>query len=369
MGAPGRLYRPFLLAILFLSLYLSYIILRPFLHTIILAIILVLFFHPVHTRVVKAYRGRRNAASLSVAAMIIFLILIPVLFLSSALVKQGLESLDQISDWIRAGNIEKVLAHPKVSAFINWFRQHLHFIELSNQDLQTHLLQISKTFGQFLFAHGAGLLKNVASLISHFFIMVFIIFYFLRDGDKMVTRVKYLSPLREEQEDRILSRITAVARSAFLGNFLTALCQGAVGGIGFVLVGIPGLFWGTLMGFCSLIPVVGTALVWVPAVGYLTILGKWKASVFLGLWCLLAVGLVDNVLRPFLMRGEGKISPFYMFLAIIGGVQYFGLVGVLYGPLILGFAMVMLYVYQVEYKDVLDNREEEPGARAGTNGA
>lgn len=299
MSTPVKFHRPFLLGVLFFSLYLAYLILRPFVHTIILALILVLLFHPIHLRVLNLYRGRRNAASLTVVAMITFLILIPVLFLSSALVKQGLESVDQVTEWVRAGNLEKVLAHPKVSAFMGWLGKRLHFVNLSDQDLQSHLIQVSKTFGQFLLGHGAGLLKNVVNLISHFFIMVFIIFYFLRDGEKMVTRIKHLSPLREEQEDRILSRITAVSRSAFLGNFLTALCQGAVGGIGFALVGIPGLFWGSVLGFCSLIPVVGTALVWVPAAGYLTLLGRWEASLFLALWCLLAVGLVDNLLRPF----------------------------------------------------------------------
>lgn len=355
-----KTYRPFLLGILFLSLLLTYLILRPFLDAIIFALILSLLFHPIHERIRRICRERRNVASLAFVGIITFLIVLPILFLSSALIKQGLESLGQASEWIRAGNLEKALGHPKISNGITWIRQHVHFLNVSDQGLQGHLLQLTKGFGQFLLGHGAGLLKNVATLASHFFVMVFITFYLLRDGEKMVTRIRYLSPLQEEQENRIFSRVTAVARSAFLGNFLTVLCQGVVGGIGFAIVGIPCLFWGSLLGFCSLIPVVGTAIVWVPAVGYLTLLGKWKASLFLALWCLLAVGLVDNFLRPFLMRGEGQISPFYMFLAIIGGVQYFGLIGVLYGPLILGLAKVMLYVYQVEYKDVLDRRGAFP---------
>lgn len=107
------------------------------------------------------------------------------------------------------------------------------------------------------------------------------------------------------------------------------------------------------MGFASLIPVVGTALVWGPAAIYLALLGKWGSFFLLIAWSVLLVGSIDNFLRPFLMRGESKMSPFYIFLAILGGVQYFGLAGILYGPLILSFATIMFYIYGVEYHDEL----------------
>jgi predicted PurR-regulated permease PerM len=106
-------------------------------------------------------------------------------------------------------------------------------------------------------------------------------------------------------------------------------------------------------GFSSLIPIVGTSLVWVPAVIYLVLLAKWKAALFLAIWSVVLLGSIDNFLRPFLMKGEGRMSPFYIFLAIIGGVQYFGLLGILYGPLILSFAMIMLYMYGAEYREDL----------------
>jgi predicted PurR-regulated permease PerM len=110
------------------------------------------------------------------------------------------------------------------------------------------------------------------------------------------------------------------------------------------------------MAFTSFIPVVGTALVWVPAVGYLLLLGKIKSAIFLATWCAVLVGSIDNFLRPFFMRGQADMSTFYIFLAILGGVQFFGLAGIIYGPLILGFARVMLYIYQIEYRDFLEER-------------
>ncbi len=171
-----------------------------------------------------------------------------------------------------------------------------------------------------------------------------------RQKDPSVRVRGYRPFLLKEQEEKLLHDIRAVAKSVLLGTFLTALCQGLVGGIGLSLVGIPGLFWGTVMGFSSLIPIVGTALVWIPATVYLLLLGNWKSALFLALWSIFLSGSIDNILRPFLMRGEGRMSPFYVFLAIIGGVQYFGLSGILYGPLILSFAMIMLYLYGVEYR-------------------
>jgi predicted PurR-regulated permease PerM len=107
------------------------------------------------------------------------------------------------------------------------------------------------------------------------------------------------------------------------------------------------------------VPVVGTALVWVPATAYLVLIGSYKSAVFFALWCAIIVGSIDNFLRPFLMQGQAQMSPFYIFLAIIGGLQVFGLAGVLYGPLIIAFATVMLYIYRSEYHEVLDEVHED----------
>jgi predicted PurR-regulated permease PerM len=101
----------------------------------------------------------------------------------------------------------------------------------------------------------------------------------------------------------------------------------------------------------SLIPLVGTYLIWVPIALYLVLLGEFKSAAFLAVWSIVASGIIENLVRPFLMKGKSKMSPFYIFLAILGGVQYFGLKGILYGPLILSFAMIMLFIYGVEYKD------------------
>jgi len=349
----NRGYRPFLLMVLFLSLYLAYLILGPFVHILVLAIVLASLFYPVQMFFVRLYRGRKNLAALTIVFIITFALAIPVFFFVSAMVAQGLDSINQINEWLKAGNLQNLAEDPKTLRAIAWAHQHLSFLDLNKINLQSHLMGISKSLGQFLLSKVATLLGNAATLVSDFFIMIFIVFYLVRDGKEMMNYGRYYSPLRKEQEDRIFDGIGLVARSVLLGSFLTALAQGLVGGIGLAFVSIPGLFWGTVMGFASLIPIVGTSLVWIPTVIYLVLLGKMNSAIFLLLWCVVLMGIIDNFLRPFLMKGEGKMSPFFIFLAIIGGVQYFGLAGILYGPLILSFAMIMLYIYGVEYREDL----------------
>lgn len=352
-ASPGKGYRPFLLVVLFSSLYLTYVILRPFMETLIFAIVLSSMFYPLQIFLVRHYKGRKTLAALTIVFIFTFLIAIPVFFFVSALVSQGLDSVNQINEWLKAGNLQKLTQSPRVLAYIAWLHERLSFLDLNKVDIPSHLLQLSKTLGQFLLSKGATILGNVATLVTHFFVMVFVMFYLVRDGKDMIERGRYYSPLRRDQEDHILDGVRMVARSVLMGSFLTALSQGLVGGIGLIIVGIPGLFWGTVMGFSSLIPVVGTSLVWIPTVIYLLLLGKSYSALFLTLWSVLFLGSIDNFLRPFLMRGQAQMSPFYIFLAIIGGVQYYGLAGILYGPLILSFAMVMLYIYGAEYREDL----------------
>jgi predicted PurR-regulated permease PerM len=352
-------YRPFLLLVLFFSLYLVYLILRPFLHILVFAIVIASLFYPVQLYLTRIYRGRKNLAALTVIFVITFLLAIPVFLFVSALVAQGLDSVNKITVWLKSGDLQKLIEDPRIHAFMQRIQARFPYLDIKSLDIPGNLLQLSKTLGQLLLTKGAALLSNVVALVADFFIMIFVVFYLVRDGREMMDQGRYFSPLRKDQEDRIINGIRVVAKSVLLGTFATALCQGVIGGIGLAIVGIPALFWGTVMAFASLIPIIGTGLVWVPAVGYLLILGQWKWGLFLTLWCALILGSVDNFLRPFLMQGEGKMSPFYIFLAIIGGVQLFGLAGILYGPLILSFAMIMLYIYGVEYREDLAAADKE----------
>jgi predicted PurR-regulated permease PerM len=287
---------------------------------------------------------------MAVTALTALVILLPLFLLALALVSEGAASMKQVNQWLQEGNLQRLLEHPLPGGLGAWVADRLAFLRGVDLNVQEQLMGLGQNLGRSLLNQGAALAGDMVGLVLQFFIMLFVMFYVLRDGRAMARKAKDLSPLHEAQEDRILDRVRAVARSVFVGGVLTAIAQGVAGGIGLALVGIPGLFWGAVLGFCSLVPVVGTALVWVPAALWLLASGRWQAALFLTAWSVILVGSIDNLLRPFFMRGSAGLSPFYLFLAILGGMQLFGLSGLLYGPLIIGFAAVMLITYQEEFQ-------------------
>ncbi|THB63499.1 MAG: AI-2E family transporter [Desulfovibrio sp.] len=342
--------RPFLLLTLVAALYLSYTILAPFLTPIILAVVLAALFHPMHKRLTAKLGGRHTVSAILMVFVISFVIVIPILVITTAMIEQGAKLMVTIQEWIQAGNLEDVENLEAMTALKGWISSTFPTFDPEKLDIQNYLLDITTLFSNSFISSGLNILGNLAGVLTNFFIMMFLIFYLIRDGARMIEAIKRLSPLRSEQEDRIIDKIRIVSRSVFMGSLLTAVCQGIAGGIGLAIVGIPGLFWGAMLGVASLIPVVGTALIWVPVVGYLLLIGHWQSAIFFALWSALLVGSIDNFLRPFLMKGKGGLSPFYVFLGIIGGVQVYGLAGILFGPLIIGFAAVILFIYEEEFQ-------------------
>ncbi|MBW2068175.1 MAG: AI-2E family transporter [Deltaproteobacteria bacterium] len=351
-----RDYRAFLLVLLFASLYFSYLIFKPFIHALLLAFLVGSLCAPLAQSLKKPFGGRSNLSALLVVMIISVVIVVPMLFLLSALVTQAFDTITKINEWIKSGQFHKLLSHPKIQFLLTHFQKwttHLGFSGRISLDakLTDPLIKATQYVGQFIVSHGSALLGNMLNLGLQFFVFVFVLFYVVRDYPTIIRRIKDISPLREEQEDQILERIRSVAKSALLGSLATSIAQGAAGAVGLAIVGIPALFWGTIMAFASLIPIVGTALVWVPSVIYLLLVGKWKSAIFFLLWSVIVVGSIDNFLRPLFMRGAGQMSSFFVFLSIMGGVQYFGFLGVIYGPLVLACGLVMLYIYEAEYGD------------------
>jgi predicted PurR-regulated permease PerM len=352
---PGRY---FLLLLLVAALYAAYRVLSPYINTIIISAALALLFYPVHNRIVMLTRGRHTMASLCSCTVIICLVIVPLFLLGAALIAQGVHSFNNIYEWVQGGGLVEFLAAEPVVQIRIKITQYLSFVDFSKIDLQGSLLSFSKEMGQFLLSKSSDILSNVTRLVMHFFLLVFTLFYFLKEGRGMVDRLLHLLPLSNVQEHELIDRIVKVIRLTFVGAILTAVAQGIAGGIALAFVGFPALFWGTVMAFASLIPVIGTALIWVPAALYLGFSAGWKVTTFFVLWNLAVVGSVDNFLRPYLIGGEAGLSPLLIFFAILGGVQLFGLIGILYGPLILGLCGVLLYLYELEHKDYLNGLDQ-----------
>jgi predicted PurR-regulated permease PerM len=342
-----------LLALLLVSLYLAFRVIKPFLDPIIIAAVLAPIVHPVYRWLRAGLRGRKSAAALLTCLVVVLVVVGPLTVLGSALVNQGAEAVKALEARAQAGTLEELLGGPQVKEWLERIGAVLPMVDPARLDLKGMILSFSNRVGQLLLAKGGQLLSGTGALLTSVVMMIFVLFFMVRDGDEMLTSLRSLSPLRAEQEDRLIARFRSVSRSAIIGTLGTAAAQGVAGGIGLTLVGLPGLVWGAIMAFTSLIPFVGTALVWVPAAGYLLATGHPGKAVFLAAWCMVIVGSIDNFLRPILMKGEGGMSTLWMFFAVLGGLSLFGLLGLIYGPLIFGLCAVLLSLYRDEFADEL----------------
>ncbi len=354
----------FLFFLIILILFACYKIIQPYQHAIILAIILAAILNPVHRRIVRWVRGRENLGAFLSCVFLTLVVVLPLLLISFALIRQGIETMNAMHDWVVQGGHTKLLTHPVSVKLLAWGHKILPDVQKIFSDvdpgklkLDQILLQVTSAAGKILISQGGHMVGNMASLVGKFFLMLFAFFFMIRDQEKMSKSIRHLIPLDAHQEDQIMSKIKAVAQSAILGTFVTAIAQGAAGGLVFWISGLPGLFWGMVMAFASLIPMVGTALIWVPAAVYLFISGSWGYGIFMVVWCVVVVGSIDNFLRPLFMQGSAGMSTLMIFFAILGGISYFGLIGLLYGPLIFGLALVLLYIYSVEFESFLDRQD------------
>lgn len=342
--------------LLFGALYLAFRIVRPFLHPILLAVIVAPLVYPVFARVRSRVRGRSGVAALVTCVLLVLLMLGPVALILTALVTQGVESVQAIQAWVESGRLNEALRTPWMERIQPLIQKYLPLVDPQRIDFSALLLTVSQKVGTFLLVKGGAVLSGTGWLLSQMLLMLFVLYYLLCDGERLLAQLRHLSPLRASQDQLLLDRFRAVSRSAVLGTFATAAAQGIAGGIGLAVVGIPGLFWGAMMGFASLIPVVGTTLIWGPAAVYLVLVGRPLAALFLVLYCAVVVGSIDNFLRPLLMRGEAGMSTVWLFFSILGGMQAFGLLGVIYGPVVFALCAALLYLYEVEYRDFLDQQ-------------
>lgn len=354
------LYGYFLIVLVLLALYLLYGLIRPFMHTLIMSIVVAACFSPLYNRILPRFGGRELLSSGTVIGIIVVCFAIPVTVFLSGLIPQAIDSIRSVNDWLRTTDFDGMARHSYLTPVMDWIQQKLPFIDPLELDLRHNITLFSKTVGQNIISFATTALGDTVTFFFHFLLMLLTVFFLLKDGKKMLAAVKYLCPMREEQEDNIINTLRQVSRSVLVGGLLVAALQGAVGGLGLAIVGIPALFWGTVMGFCSLIPVVGTGLVWIPACLYLFIMGEWQNSLFLLLWCGLPVAAIDSFLRPYFMKDSARVSVFFIFMSILGGIKTFGMLGILYGPLILSFSMVMLTIYGEEFADVLGEKPQPP---------
>ncbi|WP_213995719.1 AI-2E family transporter [Arsukibacterium sp.] len=346
-----------LIIFLLLALYASYLLIAPYIGPVVLAFVLSLLCFPVHQWIVRKFPDKPNLASTLTCSLLVVVILVPAALVVMAIVQQSVTFAKQSYQWVEDGGAEKLLQQPFIKNGIDRLNDFLPNSDFSIDGIIDKFTDFASGFSKEMLDVSTKVVGDVTGMIISFFLMLFVLFFLLRDHKKIIESLFWILPLARSQEEKLLTEANTVARSAVLGTFLTALAQGAAGGIGMAIVGMPGLFWGTMMVFASLIPVVGAALIWVPASLYLLLTGDWPWALFLTVWGAIVVGSIDNFLRPILMQGTSNMSTLVLFLSLIGGLHLFGIIGLIYGPIIFGLTHVLIKMYTIEFRDFLEKQD------------
>ena len=348
-----------LIILLLISITACYYLVLPYINAIIFAFILSLLCFPLHQKICQLFKNKPNISAVITCSIITFILVIPFFFIFMAVVNQGSAFTDSSYKWLSSGGPKSLLNHPYAQKIIDYINHSVPFLNINIQTIIHKITEVASQLGSMLLNFSAKILSDATSFFINFFLMLFVLFFMLRDNNKVIDTLRHLIPLTRSQEDELLNEITKVSKSAILGSFLTALAQGFFGGIAMYVVGFPGFFWGTVMAFTSFIPLIGSALVWIPASLYLLFLGEWQWSLFLAIWSILIVGSIDNFLRPILMKGgNAGMNTILIFFSIMGGIQLLGLIGILYGPIIFSITIVLFKLYKIEFKTFLDHQDK-----------
>ncbi len=341
---------------------------RPFIAPIVLALFLVTIFYPVYARVLRLFRGKRSLASVVMVIAVFLVVVVPFFLFSAAIVQQGIEVAQHLQGWISSGGPGRIVQavqgfdwekYPRLDSLRGFIEEQIQRASADGGSLTDRLTALSRNLIQALGSFLLPLLSQTGLLVMNFFIMFFIMFYTFRDGDVMLAYFLKILPLSGSHAHVLIERARYIVRAVLMGMLLTAAIQAMVAALGFRIIGIPALFWGVMLGISSFIPMVGTALVWVPVTGYMLISGQIGKAVFILIYCAVGVGSIDNFLRPYLMQGKSGMSTLILFFSLIGGIRLFGPIGILYGPMIFGLLAVILYIYTLQHSHALRRLEEQ----------
>ncbi|CZF84675.1 putative inner membrane protein [Grimontia celer] len=346
-----------LIGALLLAAYACYMLIAPYIGSIVLAFIVSLLFFPLHEKIENKLPSHPNVAAALSCTLLTVIIIIPMIFVAAAILSQGVTFFTGAYEWLTQGGAKEILAAPIVKTGLALVDKWLPTDSINPQELVAKAASTLSSMSSQMLGMSSKILGDVTGVFVNFLLMLFVLFFLLRDHDKIINMLRHVSPLSRSQEDTLLDEAEKVAKSAVLGSFLTALAQGVVGGFAMWLAGFAGLFWGTMMAFASFIPVVGTALIWMPAAGYLLLIGQWEWAAFLAGWGVIVVGSVDNILRPLLMQGNSGMNTLLIFFSLIGGLHVYGLMGLIYGPIIFSLTLVLFRMYETEFHSFLEKQD------------
>ena len=327
-------------------------LLTPFFEPILWATTLAILFQPVQRRLLKVWGNRINLAALCTLLIILLTVIVPAMFLSIAVAREGIDLYQAIA----TGEID-------ISGPLNWAQNAWPSLiekteglglnlEQMKQKLSSSALQGSQWIASHLFAFG----QNTLRFVVMFILMLYLLFFFLRDGKKIIATIINILPIGDEREHLLLAKFAEVSRATIKGTLVVGMVQGTLGGILFAILGIESaIFWGVVMTLLSVFPAVGSALVWLPAALILIANGMFIKGIVLIAAGSLIIGMVDNVLRPILVGRDTKMPDYLILLSTLGGLAMIGISGFVLGPVIAAFFLAIWVMFAHEYNPEFSN--------------
>ena len=342
MPTPSSFYpRIFALVVAAVLGYALILIFVPFIGPMVWAAFLAFLLYPLNLRLRRRI-SRRGIAAGVLTTLTPLIVLLPLSALSIDFVAQIsalMQKVQKSAAELDINSLSDLQQFPWIARINVWLEAHTG---ISAEQIQAGLVSASREVLRRAASMGGGLFLGALGSLLGFAIMLFLLFFFLRDGDAMLARARRLIPLNEERKERLFRQLSGVTRAIVVGTSVTALLQGILIGIGFTIAGLasPAVF-GVLAALLSMLPVGGAAFVWGPAAIWLFIDGRWGFGIFMLAWGFMLGGL-DNVLRPMLISGRARISALAVFIGVLGGIPAFGAIGIIAGPVVLSLVLALI---------------------------
>ncbi|QQR65247.1 AI-2E family transporter [Candidatus Kaiserbacteria bacterium] len=329
----------FFFGILGASAYLVWGLFVPFVGALSLAAIVVTVCYPIHERIIlKTPRRNQTLAAFISLAFVLTVVVLPLGILASLILHEA------VSVYSLIGTSDNI-------SFFNSIASIEQVVQKVIPNFTLNIAMMIQQAATFIVNHFVTIFTTTAATVFQFFISLIAAFYFFRDGRYFTTYLIKLSPLRDSYDEQIIARLARAIRAVALGTVLVAMVQGTLTAVGLTLFGFDrAILWGCVAAIGALVPGVGTAIVFIPAVAYLLIMGAQLPALLLTIWGLLAVGLIDNLLGPYVMGRGNKMHPFLILIAVLGGIVFFGPLGFILGPVILSLFLVLLEIYHSHIK-------------------
>ena len=339
-------------------LYLVWRIVAPLWQPLLWAVLLGALLAPYAARLSRKLGNKPRLAAIVVTVLTLLFFLLPVAVIGGAVAAQSAQMLSRLEGnmpSLDSGQALDLSQLPWLQRAVDWIGGHTG---VSLLQMQEWVVSGTRNLLQVIVSSGGSVVLGALGTLVSFLLMLFVLFFVLRDGPVLAGQVVRMLPIEEQRRSRLWRHLIDVTRAVFMGIGLTALAQGILLGIGFAFAGLPSpLVFGVLGIFFALIPLVGTALLWVPGALWLAAHGDYGHAGFLAVWSVLVVGGIDNFLRPMLISGRAEVPTLAVFVGVMGGLSAFGFIGLFLGPIVLGL-LVALFRFESEELQAQDEDRE-----------